>query len=188
MEIKLKSELTQARRLFSKYETGTVNKAAARALNRVAESAQSQGVKAIAEKTGLKQKDVRSIFKLSRATWSRLQAIVSARGRTFNLIRMNPKPTAKGFRYRAWDGKTYEARGAFKVNETWIARRDTKSGKFIRSRKKANKHGQALVPMYGPAPARTFAQPYIMEPLVRMIRERFGLQFERELSYYLSRQ
>lgn len=187
MEIKVKSDLAEARRLFSGYDSATINKAAARALNRVAESAQSQGIKAIAAKTGMKQKDVRAVFQLSRATWSRLRAIVSARGRTFNLIRMNPRKTAKGFRYRAWDGKTYEARGAFKVNDTWIARRDTRSGKFIRSRKKPTKHGQVLVPMFGPSAPRTFAQPYIMEPLVLLVRERFGEQFAKELAYYLQR-
>ncbi len=68
-------------------------RAAARALNRTANTVRSHAVKSITADIGIKQKVVRQgLFKILRATFSRLRAAIPAKGKRIPAIELKPQP------------------------------------------------------------------------------------------------
>ena len=75
-------------------------KAAARALNRTANTVRSVAAKAIAADIGVKQKAVRQAIKVKRTTSSRIRAVIEGSGRRIPIIDLRARQTGKGVTYQ----------------------------------------------------------------------------------------
>jgi hypothetical protein len=91
-----------------------VPQAGARALNRAALAGQTAMVKAVAERLGIKQAEVKPFIRMHKATASRLQANVYAFGKKgIPLVKLGPtgpEPSlgkGSGVRLSAWQGVTF---------------------------------------------------------------------------------
>lgn len=186
MDISVESDIEQVRKKLGAMGKEVLPKAVASTLNRIAQKVQTQAVKEIARRTGIKQKDVRAVFWLKRASWAAPEAVVTATGRTYNLIRLGAKKSAHGVSAKAW-GKKIEVKGAFIVNNKWVAMRNAQKFGYMANRRGRSKHSEGIGPVYGPSVPRSFASEHIMQPLQKMVSEEFIAELERQIDFYLSR-
>lgn len=184
INISVKADIASARAQLLYLQNTTVGKAAAHALNRTAGQVRSAAVKAVAQRTGVKQKDVRRAMRITvRATPTGLTAVIQATGRTWNLIRLGARQVAKGVSYRAW-GRRHLAEGAFIANKgrTVFQRMP---GEYMRNRKGETKHSEAIEPVYGPSIPRSMASKAVGDLMRRIIGERWPINFAADLRYFL---
>lgn len=75
-------------------------KVMSRGLNRTAQSARTQISRSLAQRIGLKIKDVRARLTLSKASYSNWRSAVGISGKRFGLIKFAARQTKKGVTYR----------------------------------------------------------------------------------------
>jgi len=188
--------LEKLQRNLTRLEREVVPQAMARALNTTATTVRSKSVKDIAQRMGLKQKEVRVRTAIRRATAKNLRAgaDVTFKGRPMNLIRFNPRQNKKGVAASPWrKRRTFEQ--AFIV--------DLGRGKFVGVRRglgRNQRHERAqemrrisrvrripVVGVVGPGVAETAAETPIARAREQVIKDVFPTRMERELRYYVSR-
>lgn len=179
MKIDVRADLAAARRQLYSWQHSAIPKAAASALNRVANHANSLAVRDLAKVTGLKQKDVRAAMSRTRATWANLQARIATIGRALNLIRFAARQTKKGVTASAW-GKRRLYRGTFIANAgRTVFKRATVGGK---------RAGRLpIAPVHGPSLPREFGRKAFLDKLEQAATLKWREEFARQLRYYLGK-
>lgn len=173
LNISVKADIDSAKAQLLYLQNTTVGQAAAHALNRTAQQVRSAAVKEVAQRTGVKQKDVRRVLDITvRATPARLTAVVQATGRTWNLIRLGARQVAKGVSYSAW-GKRQLAAGAFLANK----------GRTVFRR--VGKIRLPIEPLYGPSIPRSMASKAVEDAMRSIIGDRWPINFAADLRYFL---
>lgn len=159
-----------------------IPRATARALNTTARQVQSQAVKALSKKTGLKQKDIRVAMSRKKASWRNLLSAVIATGRAVNLIRFVTPAKRHSRAFLKRDGVIAKAWGKKKLYKgTFIGNR----GRTVFARK--GKERLPIKAIHGPSIPREMARPVIDRLLKKTIRKKFPINFERDMKFYLSR-
>jgi hypothetical protein len=184
MQISVKADVASVKAQLHYLQNEAVTQAAARALNRTATQVQSAAVKEISARTGLKQKDVRLVLRVVvRATRWRLTSLVQATGKTLNIIRMQARKTGAGIAYKAW-GKSLVKRRAFIGNRGRTVFQRV-AGQYMPSRRGKTKHSEAIAPVHGPNIPRSMASAAVQAAMRKVVDERWPVNFESDLRYYL---
>lgn len=168
-------------RTLSHAEREVFPRAAARAINRTAQTIMSQSIREIAKRMGVRQKDVRDVTRLNRATPSRLFAVITFRGRPLNLIRFKARQTKRGVSATPW-GK----RRVFPM--TFIATVRGREGVFVRQKVGGRRVGRLPIRgVTGPGVAKTAAGPALTAARRAEVARLLPERLERELAFYVSR-
>lgn len=172
--------------------------ACARALNRVANTVKTRAARDISKATGLKVSSVkRRIVFRKRASKADLTVVLEVSGKPLNLVetvagaRSEPRSPRVGVTAKAW-GVRRKYPGVFLArmpNGQVIAVRRSdagKRGKKIRSGRWANRSPH-IESVWGPGIARTAAQPALEAARREVVRERFPIELQHELSIRISK-
>lgn len=148
-------------------------------LNRTAKTVQSAAVKSIAADLGVKQKDVRQAIKIKRATFSKPEAVVEAKGKRIAAIDLKPKPK-KVTRPQRGPGVSFMfGKRRVLVPGAFIARVRGKLGVWQRKGKDRwpSRH------IRGPSIGWWFARKHIQRALGAVMRDRFPKEVTQALNF-----
>lgn len=146
-------------------------------LNRMGTTIRKEGVKKLAEVTGLKQKKLRESITLEKSSVNRLTAKVVARGRPHNLSSFNArvkkvKKKVVGVTAKPW-GKKHFFKGLFILP--------------VAGNPVLKRVGTKLKGVYGPGVARESMKRIIISLYNRTALKVFKKEFERQLKYRMSK-
>jgi len=194
ISIEYKTAIEKMKKDLNKIERRVVDQAAVTAINKAAISVQGRAIKAIALRTGIKQKLARNYITVTKANYKRPWATVNAaQKRQQNLIefvqtsRQNPQAFRKatGVKARAW-GKATTYKNTFIVygrngKAVVVSRKPsaTRSGGRWNTGWSKN--------IYGPSIPETFATKDLMNIMNAVAEYRFGVNFNHEVSRRLAK-
>lgn len=157
---------------------GAMPIAATRAINLAITKAQSVATKTIAAEIGLKQKTVRELLRLRKATRAELFArLEPASGRRIPIIEMNARQTKKGVNYTS-RGKRKTLTGAFVAVMS-----NYHTGVFGRVTKKR----LPIVELLGPSVPKLLVQKHILAAIDESARAVYGKELDRQVALLLKR-
>ena len=187
-DISIEHDLKKLRRQLGALEVKAAPQATVRTLNRVAESAKVASARYIAPQLGSRQAGVKRRIETRKATLQRLWATLVAHGRPLQLIEFvvgSKKPTqAKGGKRGLVRTKVFGKQKTY--YKAFIAPRrtgDSKTTMYIRK-------GKARKPvrmMFGPGIEQLFKRRENDEIMQQTVRERFAIEFARNLAFYVKR-
>lgn len=175
MRVDVKGSLKDVERSLGELR-GSMPVAATRAINLAITKAQSVAVKSIASEIGLKQKTVRDLLSLRKATRSELLARLEPRsGKRIPVIEMQARQTKKGISYKS-EGKRKTIKGAFVAV--------MKSG-HVGAFKRVGKKRLPIVEMLGPSLPKLFVQQHIESAMDEAARDVYGKELDRQIALLL---
>lgn len=160
-----------------------LDKALTRTANRAAQGGQSDSVKILAGQLNLKQKDIRSMFSIRRATWKRPIAILQAAGsRGVGLEKFSPKPgpTAKKKPQGGLSVKIYRRRSPKMAKGTFWMPVSKGSAKKIVMKRWGKKRGQ-LERAFGMSSYVLFRRKAILRRANRQIARRIHSELPKQV-------
>lgn len=167
------------KRSVTKYYDAVHNAAVTKALpstiNRSIAKVKTRVVRRIAQKTGVAQKQIRSLIRERKATRTSFVGSISIRAKTPNAIRFGAKEQRKALSHRSFR-KTIKTKTGFIGNSGRTAFRREPSAKRLPIR-----------PVYGPNVGRAFGAPKNMAVYQRLARIIMKQEFEARLKFFLSR-
>ncbi|MDH5528346.1 MAG: phage tail protein [Nitrospirota bacterium] len=181
IELNVTADIRRTERWLTGLKKKAVSKAASMAINRVAGTVRSRGVKAIAGITSLKQKRVRDVVVIAvKARRSNLTAVIRARPHGINLIEFvaGAKRVPGAFRRQA--GVSAKAWGQRKVYKGTFIGRGPRSGKLIVAARTGKARGP-LRGISGPSIPRTFLREEVQREMLTAAKARWPIEFERAL-------
>ena len=143
--------------------------AANRAINRVADSARAEGVRAIHNATRLQTADVRRRMIVSGSNPATLTAIVRGLPFSPNLSRFKPRQTAPGVTADAWEGRKVYRRSFIMPRTGQVVARVGPSRLPLKG-------------LRGPSVPRAFLTDEVLRAMLVKVYERFPIEFQRELA------
>lgn len=187
-DITIQHDLKKLKRQLNALETKVAPQATIRTLNRVAESAKVASARHIAPQMNSRQAAVKRRIETQRATFKRLWATLVARDRALQLIEFvvgSKKPTQQpGGKRGQVKAKVYGKTRT--LTDAFIAPRrtgDSKTTVYIRKSKKR----KPLKLLYGPGIMQLFRQKENDAIMQATVRERFPIEFARNLAFYINR-
>lgn len=164
-----------------------VPKAASMAINRVAATVRSRGVKAIAQTTSLKQRKVREAVVIAvKARRANLTAVIRARPHGINLIEFVAAAKRVPGAFRRQAGVSARAWGQRKVYAGTFIGKGPRSGKLIVAVRTSKARGP-LKGISGPSIPRVFVGEEVQREMLSTAKARWPIEFERALRVALSR-
>lgn len=187
-DITIQHDLKKLSRSLSTLERKVAPQATIRTLNRVAESAKVASARHIAPQMNSRQAAMKRRIETQKATFKRLWATLVARDRALQLIEFvvgSKKPTQqKGGKRGLVRVKKYGKTST--LNKAFIAPRRSGSSKTTVYIRKDPKR-KPLKLLYGPGIMQLFRQRENDQVMQTTIRERFPIEFARNLAFYLQR-
>lgn len=187
-DVTIQHDLNKLRRQLSTLETKVAPQATIRTLNRVAESAKVASARHIAPQMNSRQAAVKRRIVTQKATFKKLWATLVARDRSLQLIEFvvgSKKPTQQpGGKRGLVKAKVYGKTRT--LTDAFIAPRrtgDSKTTVYIRKSKKR----KPLKLLYGPGIMQLFRQKENDAIMQTTVRERFPIEFARNLAFYINR-
>lgn len=184
----IQHDLKKLKQQLNTLETKVAPQATIRTLNRVAESAKVASARHIAPQMNSRQAAVKRRIETQRATFKRLWATLVARDRALQLIEFvvgSKKPTQQpGGKRGLVKAKVYGKTRT--LTDAFIAPRrtgDSKTTVYIRKSKKR----KPLKLLYGPGIMQLFRQKENDAIMQATVRERFPIEFARNLAFYINR-
>lgn len=187
-DVSVERDLKSLKRGLTALEKDVVPQTTVRTLNRVADSTATASARHIAPQIGSRQGGVKRRIEIRRANFKRLWVTLVASDRPLRLIEFvvgARKPTQQPggkrglVKAKAW-GKTKTYRGAF------IAPRKKGSSQTEVYMRKSGKR-LPLKMMFGPGIMQLFKQRENAAIMNSRVKEQFGMEFKRNLAFYLSR-
>ena len=187
-DVTVQHDLKKLRRSLNALETKVAPQATVRTLNRVAESAKVASARHIAPKMNSRQAGVKRRIQTQKATFKRLWATLVARDRALQLIEFvvgSKKPTQQqGGKRGQVKVKVYGKTRTY--SKAFIAPRSKGSSKTTVYQRKSGKR-TPLKLMYGPGIMQLFRQRENDTIMQAKVRERFPIEFARNLKFYINR-
>jgi len=186
-DIDIRAIVQETEKGLFKYERAAIPKATNRALNRTMGNVQTAIVRKLAEITALKQKEIKPGLKVTKSTFSTLNTKLIAFGRAPNLIRfvvaskqhVGAFKKQLGVRAGAWGSRNKLYKGAFII-------RGKGHGKPIVVAREGRER-QPLKGLPGPSIRSEFNKPEQRALMERIGRDRFLINFQADLNFYVSR-
>jgi hypothetical protein len=151
-----------------------IRRAAARAINRAADSGATVGSRAISKDTKIKVRQVRARISVKGATPNHLVAEIEAHPYAPNLKEFRATANHKGVAASAWEKrKTYKHAFIHPRTQRVVTRVGPGRG--------------PLKGLRGPSVRRTFMRPDIVAKVEQAAMQRFTAEFEREVTRRLGR-
>lgn len=187
-DITIQHDLKKLRRQLNALETKVAPQATVRTLNRVAESAKVASAKHIAPQMNSRQAAVKRRIVTQKATFKRLWATLVARDRALQLIEFvvgSKKPTQQaGGKRGLVKAKVYGKTRT--LGKAFIAPRRSGSSKTtVYIRKTGKRHPLKL--LYGAGIMQLFKQRENDAIMQAKVKERFPIEFARNLKFYINR-
>jgi len=173
LDIDVSADFGQVERMF-RHMPGVVEKAATRSLNRTNDQVAVVARRMIAKDMGIPVKAVRAGMFRIKAMRHKLSASTVARGRPLNLIRFKARQTKKGVSASAW-GKRKVYKGTFIGNQ----------GRTVF--KRTGKSRTPIKAVWGPSIPKTMLQDYVIKAMQETARNRWQVNFARDLQFYIDR-
>jgi hypothetical protein len=187
-DVTVQHDLKKLRRSLNALETKVAPQATVRTLNRVAESAKVASAKHIAPQLNSRQAGVKRRIQTQKATFKRLWATLVAKDRALQLIEFvigSKKPTQQaGGKRGQVKVKVYGKTRTY--SKAFIAPRRSGSSKTTVYQRKSGKR-TPLKLLYGPGIMQLFRQRENDAIMQTKIRERFPIEFARNLAFYTQR-
>jgi hypothetical protein len=187
-DITVQHDLKKLRRSLNALETKVAPQATVRTLNRVAESAKVASAKHIAPQMNSRLAGVKRRIQTQKATFKRLWATLVAKDRALQLIEFvvgSKKPTQQpGGKRGQVKVKVYGKTRTY--SKAFIAPRRKGSSKTTVYIRKSGKR-TPLKQLYGPGIMQLFRQRENDAIMQAKIRERFPIEFARNLAFYIHR-
>ena len=187
-DVTVQHDLKKLRRSLNALETKVAPQATVRTLNRVAESAKVASAKHIAPQMNGRQAGVKRRIQTQKASFKRLWATLVARDRALQLIEFvvgSKKPTQQpGGKRGQVKVKVYGKTRTY--SKAFIAPRRSGSSKTTVYQRKSGKR-TPLKLLYGPGIMQLFRQRENDAIMQAKIRERFPIEFARNLAFYIHR-
>jgi hypothetical protein len=188
LKVSVKLGIQQARRMFKDMER-EVNKAAGRALNRVATTVRKEADQEVRKRLSLKSSTVKGNIIVTRP-WGRNSLIrdVVAKGGPIPLREYSARPTKKGATFRIGPGKPRKVykRKSFVgfINPKW-------GGGHVFVATGINPLGPEknapIKKVYGPGIAQGFTAKRTRERMQATLAERWPIEFTREMKYRMGK-
>lgn len=186
--ISMYHDLKKLRRQLNTLEIKVTPQATVRTLNRVAESAKVASAKHIAPKINSRQAAVKRRIETRKSTLKMLWATLVASERALQLIEFvvgSKKPTQqKGGKRGLVKAKVYGKTRTY--SDAFIAPRKSGSSQTTVYLRKS-KQRKPLKLMYGPGVMQLFRQRENDIIMQATVRERFPVEFARNLAFYVNR-
>lgn len=174
--------LPKLRRVLSGLEREVFPKAATRAVNRTVTTVRSRTAKAVAKRMGVRQKDVRRRMEIRKARRSATpQARLTISGKALNLIAFKARQTKRGVSAAPWN-----RRRIFPM--TFIT--EINGVKLVMVRRKRGGKRVGRLPIrgvLGPGIAKTAASEDLAREREKVVAERFRVELEEGLKFYVQR-
>lgn len=161
---------------------GQSQKVLARALNRALENARSNTVKSARDEYQVKATEVRKTLKITRATSTRLQAVVSSRGMVLPLSAFSVKPKTPNGRRRTPIRVGVQKGSAEALRNAFIARVGGRLGVYERV-------GKARLPikqLYGPSVPQMIGNNRVIGDIAEKARQTMDVRLDHEISRVLN--
>lgn len=172
LELKIKQDIAAIDRHLFKTQTKTIKRAATSAINKVLIKVKTTASKEIREKASFKASEINKVFRVRRATWSRMTASITAPGYAPNLIRYKAVQTKKGVKASPMK-KRHEFKGAFIANR----------GRTVFVRR--GKERLPVKAVYGPSLKREFTRQVIKKAMDRRGEKEWSKEFDNQLKRLL---
>jgi hypothetical protein len=186
--ISIQHDLKKLKRGLTALELQALPQTTVRTLNRVAESAKVASAKHIAPKMNSRQAAVKRRIETRKATLKTLWATLVASERALQLIEFvvgSKKPTQqKGGKRGLVKAKVYGKTRTY--SDAFIAPRKSGSSQTTVYLRKTKKR-KPLKLMYGPGVMQLFRQQENDAIMQATVRERFPVEFARNLAFYVQR-
>ena len=189
IRIDVKAEVEAAQKNLDDLQKRQVRRAAARALNRTGQQVRTRAVRDTAKTMGLTGKRVREAITLFKANPNALHAEVKAKGQPISLKEFKARQTRKGVTAKIMGERTlYRHRFMIQslgghVFEREGEKRLAKKGRYAGT----NIKRQPIRKLWGPSVPAVFLMDNINKALRDHAGERWRLNFDRELQFYLNR-
>ena len=187
-DVTVQHDLKELKRQLRDLETKVAPQATIRTLNRVAESAKVASARHIAPQMNSRQAAVKRRIETQRATFKRLWATLVARDRALQLIEFvvgSRKPTQQpGGKRGLVKAKVYGKTRT--LSKAFIAPRRSGSSKTTVYMRTSPKR-RPLKLLYGPGIMQLFRQKENDQVMQAKVRERFPIEFARNLLFYINR-
>ncbi len=187
-DVTVQHDLKKLKRQLNALETKVAPQATIRTLNRVAESAKVASARHIAPQMNSRQAAVKRRIETQKATFKRLWATLVARDRALQLIEFvvgSKKPTQQpGGKRGLVKAKVYGKTRT--LNKAFIAPRRSGSSKTTVYMRKGRER-KPLKMLYGPGIMQLFRQKENDQVMQAKVRERFPIEFARNLAFYINR-
>lgn len=186
MDIDIRADISRIESQLNTWQRQVIPKATSRALNTTARNVRTAAQRHIAKTTGLKVGEVRDNFHVTRATPRWLSVKIIGRRKPFNLIRfVAPSKRTPGAFRKARGVRANPWRNARTFPGTFIIRSPRSGVPIVVKRK-----GQARQPIeavFGPSIHTEFNRRESRRLMTRTARERFRVNFMRDVKFYISR-
>jgi hypothetical protein len=184
MRINVRADIAAARRQFANMQK-EVDKAAVRALNRTAVTVRKEADQEIRKRLNLKSSTVKQTLNIRKAQ-RRLLVEIIATGQPVALREYSARRTNKGATFQV--GRQQPRRVYKRQGRTGFVVPSIGGHVFVRVG--PNPRGPVEAPIrkvYGPAIPQYFVTRFVRERMTRIARDRFPIEFARELKFRTSR-
>lgn len=214
IKIDVMADVERAKRDLRSVFHSAVPAAAASALNRTASTARTVAVRTIRGQTAIKASEVRRYVLMRRAARTNLVATITAKAHAPNLIRYGAREVRGGVSANAW-GKRRIYKDAFignkgrtvfgRVNPTPPKSGPRRIGRHQRRAHFRTRNGRSfpvvahpvgngpkakrgpIKALFGPSIRREFVRDVCNTAMLKSIRERWPVEFARELSFRINK-
>ncbi len=169
IDIIIEGDLKNLEKHLRRTEKVYISQAAASAMNAAINKAKTISVRTVARGTGFKQKDIKPLYKVHRATWTRLSAMIRVPPFAPNLMRYNAHQTKKGVKASPM-GKSRLFPGTFIANAGRTV--------FVRT----SKQRLPIKPVYGPSLPREFLRRHVQQAMDKVAAETWQSRLTHEVN------
>lgn len=184
IRVSVKLDIDRARREFASLGK-EVNKAAIRALERVATTARKEADQEIRKRLNLKSATVKEALRIVKGR-PRLYVDIVASGKPIALKGYGARTTKRGATFQV--GRNQPRRVYKRQGRTGVIIPSLGAHVFVRTG--PNPPGPQEAPIakvYGPSIPQYFVSRFVRERMLKVARERFAIEFQRELRFRASR-
>lgn len=188
ININLKSNMFEVVHALKLNSNGVINKAASAAINKTAALVKTNAAREIRNVGyGMKVSAIKSQISITKATPSKLRALIVATGKPIGLINYGARQTANGVSVNVKNGRKM-IKGAFIATMP-----NGHQGVFVRTDKlsqgtaaKPNRRGwkyNTIKELFGPSIPGAFNNPAVRDALIALVDERFPDLFAHEIEF-----
>jgi len=197
LTVSVNDNLTLAASRLAGIQAQIKDVAIARALNRTAVTVRASAAREISRELGgaIKVGQVRKAIRQRNASRDQLAAVLTATGRRIiPLSAFRPRQTAAGVTVRI-GSRSVSVLGAFITRSGAVRMRtpDWKAALYDQVQRRRRRIARGDVPdfpiaqLFAPGVPAVFVQPAILNAQEQLARERFGVEFERQLRFALTK-
>jgi len=180
ISLNVRADVKAALKRLGRLQQDKINKATVRALNKTIKTVRTQAVRFIAKDIGIKQKPVRKLLHLQRASRRQLFTFLAARaGKRFTLIQINPRArqTAKGVKVKT-QGHTKI------IPQGFLA---TMPGGHRGIYKRTSHRNLPIYELHGTSVTNVFSKAAAMQLMQQAAIAAWHKKFDHELNYELNK-